>query len=260
MNTSGRTSFDLSGRKALVTGSSRGIGAALAVGLAEAGADVALHCVGRRDDAETVAGTIASLGRKAPVVQADLNADDGPGRLFEESSEALDGIDILVLNASVQYRRDWQDFSREEVDAVWRINVRASYELMTLALPPMQKRGWGRLITLGSVQQARPSPLLAPYAASKLAQLGLVRALAPQVARDGVTVNNLSPGVIETERNTEALSDPEYRQAVLDLIPAGTFGLPKDCVGAALLLCSDAGRYITGADLMVDGGMAVGGR
>jgi glucose 1-dehydrogenase len=260
MHASGRTSFDLSGRKALVTGSSRGIGAAIAVGLAEAGADVALHCVGRRDDAETVAGTITSLGRKAPVVQADLNTDDGPGRLFEDAVSALGRIDILVLNASVQYRRAWNDFVRDEVDAVFRINVRASYELMALALPPMQERGWGRLLTLGSVQQARPSPLFAPYAAGKLAQLGLVRTLAPQVARDGVTINNLSPGVFETERNAEALSDPEYRQVVLDMIPAGAFGVPEDCVGAALLLCSDAGRYITGADLFVDGGMVIGGR
>lgn len=252
--------FNMSGRKALVTGSSRGIGAAIAIGLAEAGADVAINYAGRREAAESVAANITGLGRAAPIVQADLNTDEGPRRLFEEAVNALGGIDILVLNASAQFRRPWTEYVQEEFDATFRVNVRASHELMILALPAMRQRGWGRIVTIGSVQQARPSPFFAPYAASKLAQLGLVRALAPQVAGDGVTINNLAPGVIETDRNAGALSDAAYRRQILDLIPAGAFGVPEDCVGALLLLCSDAGRYITGADLLVDGGMAIGGR
>lgn len=252
--------LDLWGRNALVTGSSRGIGAAIAKGLAAAGADVAVHCAGRMDKASEVSGWIKELGRRASVIQADLGDEAGPKTLFIEAERALERVDILILNASLQYRRDWTQFVREEVDEVLTVNVRSSYELMTLAMPRMRAAGWGRIITIGSVQQARPSPMFAPYAASKLAQLGLVRTLAPQVAADGVTLNNLAPGVIETDRNTQALADAGYREKVRTQVPAGRFGTPEDCVGAALLLCSDAGAYITGTDFFVDGGMALSAR
>jgi NAD(P)-dependent dehydrogenase (short-subunit alcohol dehydrogenase family) len=133
----------------------------------------------------------------------------------------------------------------------------ATLRLIQLCEPAMTARRWGRILTIGSVQQSRPHPDMAIYAASKSAQLNLVPNLARQLAPFGVTINNLAPGVISTDRNADALADAVYAAQVRAKIPAGRFGDPGDCTGAALLLCSEAGRYITGQDLYVDGGMAL---
>lgn len=250
-------SFRLDGRIALVTGSSRGIGAALARGLAAAGADVAIHCAGRRDDAEQVAGDIKALGRKATVIQADLSDEDAPRRLCEGVGAALGQLDILVLNASVQLPEPWAKVSREHLDQQVTVNWRRAFELIQCAAPPMLERGWGRILTLGSVQEMHPHPDMVIYAATKCAQTSMARNLAKQFAARGVTVNNLAPGVIPTERSAGRLADPAYADRVRAAIPAARFGSPEDCVGAALLLCSDAGGYITGQSLFVDGGMSL---
>ena len=121
----------------------------------------------------------------------------------------------------------------------------------------MVARGWGRIVTLGSVQQVRLHPEMIVYAATKAAQANMVRNLARQFAASGVTVNNLAPGVFATDRNADALADPDYRSKVLAAIPAGIIAEPVDIAGAALLLCSDAGRYLTGADIPVDGGLGL---
>jgi glucose 1-dehydrogenase len=247
--------FDLSGRAALVTGSSRGIGKAIALALAEYGADVAVHCASAVTQAQRVRDEIEARGRRSAVIRADLTQHDAPLRMFEELTAALGPIDILTLNASVQIRKPWQEITHAEFDRQMAINVRASLNLVQLIAPTMIERGWGRILTVGSVQQEVPNPEMIAYAASKAAQLNMVRNLAKQLASHGVTVNNLAPGVIDTDRNAEALSDPAYREIVEGWIPAGYIGQAQDCVGAALLLCSNAGRYITGADLFVDGGM-----
>jgi NAD(P)-dependent dehydrogenase (short-subunit alcohol dehydrogenase family) len=121
----------------------------------------------------------------------------------------------------------------------------------------MQGRRWGRILTIGSVQQVRPHPAMLVYSATKSALVNLVRNLAPQLAPDGITVNNLAPGAIVTGRNEQVLADETYRRQVLAKIPAGYIGEPGDCAGLAVLLCSEAGRYITGQDLFVDGGMGL---
>lgn len=249
--------FNLSGRRALVTGSSRGIGAAIALGLAEAGADVVIHFTGREDEARAVARRAAAFGVRATVVQADLSADDAGRRVYDGAVEGLGGVDILVLNASVQTRKDWLTFTREDVDAHVAVNYRSSLELLQLCAPGMIERKWGRLLTIGSVQEKKPHPQMLVYSSLKHAQTGLVLGLASQVAPNGITANNLAPGVILTDRNSGALSDAAYAEKVRAAIPAGFFGESTDCVGAALLLCSDAGRYITGQNLFVDGGLGL---
>ena len=250
-------SFRLDGRKALVTGSSRGIGAALARALAGAGADVAVHCAGRREEADAVVSSIQDLGRKSAVLQADLAEGDAPRRLFEGAQAALGALDILVLNASVQVAEPWPQISREHFEKQVHVNWRSSFELIQLAAPWMLERGWGRILTLGSVQELRPHPDMVVYAATKCAQTSMVHNLAKQFAASGVTVNNLAPGVIPTERSATRLADPAYAERVRAAIPAGCFGTPEDCAGAALLLCSEAGRYITGQTIFVDGGMSL---
>lgn len=244
--------FDLTGRTALVTGSSRGIGRAIAVGLGRCGARVAVHYAGRVDAARQV---LDELGGQGCTVRGDLADGDAPREIIDAVNRQLGRIDILVLNASVQHRRRWDQPDRDAFDEQVVVNLRSAFEMIQLAGPAMCDRGWGRIVTVGSVQQHRPSPAMLPYGALKSALEQLARNLAKQLAPHGVTVNHLSPGVIETDRNAEALADPDRRERVRAKVPLGRFGTPEDCVGATLLLCSGAGAYITGIDLPVDGGL-----
>ena len=249
--------FNLSGRRALVTGSSRGIGAAIALGLAEAGADVAVHSATNAQAANHVAGQVRDLGRQAYVVQCDLAEDDAAARIHEAVGANLGSVDILIHNASVQHRCAWTDITQAQFKQQVNVNLRSVLELSQCFTPAMVERGWGRVVTVGSVQQIRPHAQMAVYSATKSAVDNLTRNLARQLAGAGVTVNNLSPGVIDTDRNREALNDPAVRDGLCERIPAQRVGQPKDCVGAALLLCSAAGDYITGQTLYVDGGMGI---
>lgn len=249
--------FDLSGRTALVTGSSRGIGRAIALGLAECGAAVAVHGT---KSAQALEETLADVRERSPrgvAVTGDLGEPEVPSRIIADATAALGTIDILVLNASIQIRKPWSEVTQAEAEQQMRVNVHASLRMIQAASPSMRAKKWGRILTIGSVQQRRPHPDMVVYAASKSAQENLVRNLAKQLGRDGITVNNLAPGVITTDRNAVALSDEAYAARVRDMIPLRAFGEAGDCVGAALVLCSDAGRYITGQDLYVDGGMGL---
>lgn len=245
----------LDGKCALVTGGSRGIGRSIALALAEFGADVAVSCESNVEAAEAVAADIRAMGRRAAVVKASLGDSRGPTQTFDGAIAALGRVDILVLNASLQMPTPWQQITPAQFDMQMRINVRASMELMQLVVPSMQERKWGRIVTVGSVQEVVPHPDMLVYAASKVAQANMTRNLARQIGCYGITVNNIAPGVILTDRNIDRLGDEAYRQQVLELIPTRTFGKPEDCAGAVVMLCSDAGRYINGANLFIDGGM-----
>ena len=249
--------FSLNGRAALVTGSSRGIGRAILLAFAGAGADVIAHGVAASDAARSAVAEAAKLGVSAQFLPGDLGAPSG-GRLLAETALRHAGkIDILVLNASLQIRKPWQEITPEEYESQMRTNFQSSLEMVQVLAPPMQESGWGRILSIGSVQESTPHPHMVVYAASKAAQTHLMLNLAKQLAPDGVTLNNLAPGVISTDRNVEALADEAYAEKVRSSIPAGIFGQPSDCAGAALLLCSEAGRYITGQNLFVDGGMSL---
>ncbi len=246
------TLFSLKGRRALVTGSSRGIGRAIGLGLAAAGARVAFHGVARTDaleDAQRAAGD----GHLA--VHGDLANPREVERIVAAAKAALGDVDILVLNASIEVREDWDKVTDEAFARQVAINLDASQRMIAAFVPGMTERGWGRLLAIGSVQEVKEHPKMLIYAGLKAAQTSMMRNLARQISSRGVTCNTLAPGVIETDRNKAALADPDYRAAVAARVPAGRFGEPDDCVGAALLLCSDAGRYITGERLLVDGGM-----
>ena len=247
--------FGLRGRTALVTGSSRGIGKAIVLCLAEAGADVIVHCASTIERAEAVAAQAREARVSAHAVQSDLGSEDGPRRLFEHSIMLLGRLDILVLNASTQILRPWSEITAEDFDRQMHVNLLSSMELMQLAIPGMIARRWGRVLTIGSIQQVQPHAQMLVYSASKAALVNMVMNVAKQVAPHGVTVNNLVPGVIDTDRTAKPLADAGYHERVLAGIPIGYVGQPDDCSGAALLLCSDSGRYITGADILVDGGM-----
>jgi glucose 1-dehydrogenase len=246
----------LDGRRALVTGAARGMGRAIAEALAEFGADVAVHDVDAAACAATVAA-VRAFGRAAVAIGAPFGAPDAVARTVAAAEAGLGPIDILVSTVAVQTRTPYHAVTGEDFDRTVAVNLAAFLDLVQRTAPGMVARGWGRILAIGSVQQVRPHPEMIVYAATKAAQANMVRNLARQFAASGVTVNNLAPGVFETDRNAEALADPAYRARVLDAIPARAFAQPVDIAGAALMLCSEAGRYVTGADIPVDGGLGL---
>jgi NAD(P)-dependent dehydrogenase (short-subunit alcohol dehydrogenase family) len=240
-------------KTALVTGSSRGIGRAIALRLAQDGYFVYVHCVGSLTNAQEVKDEIIAAGGKADILSVDLCDIDA----VKAMGRKLGNIDVLVLNASVQIRQKWSEITTEEAYTQLNCNLVASMHLIQAFAPHMQAQKWGRIVTIGSVQEAKPHPDMLVYSASKAAQTNMVRSLSLQLAKDGITVNNVAPGVIYTDRNVEALSDPEYAKKVTDSIPVGFYGQPQDCAGIVSLLCSEDGRYITCQNIFVDGGKSL---
>lgn len=239
---------DLRGRFALVTGSTRGIGWAITQALAKAGARVAVHGIEPGEAAARAAG----LAPGTPTSTADLMRQDGVAQLARDIGAAPD---ILVICAAIEHLADWSQLMQSQIAAQDAINLHATVRLLQTFVPPMLGKGWGRVVAIGSVQEERPNASHFYYVATKAAQTSMILNLARANRVPGVTFNVLRPGAIETDRNRAVLADPAYRAAVLERIPLGRLGAADDCVGAALLLCSDAGAYINGAILSVDGGL-----
>lgn len=248
-------SFDLSGRAALITGSTIGIGFAIADALAQAGANIVLNGIESPDQAASSVEALKAHGIDAWYVETDLSKSGSAQSLFDSAMDLAGSIDILISNASIQFETSFEDVSESEMDGQFSANFKSSFQLMQLALPLMNERGWGRVITIGSVQEERYNPNFTVYAALKCAQSHLVRNLAKNFSSSGITFNNIAPGAFDTHRNQEFLADEDQKSRMLSLIPQERIGQPKDCAGAALLLCSEAGSYINGANIFVDGGL-----
>ena len=249
--------FRLANRTALVTGARREIGRAIALALAGAGARLAIHHADTGEeaaDADAVVRDIEQSGGTARAFGQDFALEEG-GRRLAAAVTGWSPVDILVLNASIELPEAYQTITRERFDKQIAVNLRSPLELLQDLVPAMAARGWGRVVTIGSVQQVRPHPQMMVYAGTKAAQLNWARNLARQFGGQGVTVNNLAPGAILTARNRVQMATEGA--ALVQRIPAGRLGQPDDLAGAALLLCSDAGAYINGVDLYVDGGRAI---
>jgi len=249
--------FDISGKTALITGAGQGIGRSIALALAEYGANVVINYRSNDALAEETCQSIKKLGRKAWLWKYDLlsNSLSADFCSFRKTNQL--NIDILVLNASIQVRKAWNEVTLSEFNSQMIVNLRSSLELIQCCVPNMISKAWGRIVTLGSVQQSRPSKQMIVYAASKAGQYNMVKNLARQLGDKGITINNLAPGVISTIRNRDVLSNDIVKNTIEKSIPLGYIGEPNDLASMALLLCSDAGRYITGADIYVDGGMSL---
>ena len=239
--------FNLKGKTALVTGSTQGIGFAIAKTLAEHGAKVFVHGATSMEKCEKAS---AKIENSVPVM-ANLSESGCAEKLYEQTGD----VDILVLNASVQIRGGLESVTDENFASQFNTNVRSTMQLTEKYVTHMREQRYGRIVMIGSVNRYKQNPQLMVYAATKSAQMNFVQTMARELAEFGITVNNIAPGVILTPRNEQALSDEEYKAKIYSSIPAGYAGIPEDIAPAALLLCSDEGRYITGTDMIIDGGM-----
>lgn len=239
--------LNLTGKKVLVTGSSQGMGKEIAKVLRDCGAEVFVHGSKMSEKLNSAAEYVGT----DKIVAADISQKDAADILYRATGD----VDILIINASVQYKRPWYGYSEEEIHSQIDCNLTSSYYIMKKYSEGMKKNKFGRIITIGSVNQYNNHPELTLYGVTKAAQMKLVQSVAKQLAPFGITVNNIAPGAITTPRNDEALSDPEFKQKVINSIPAGYIGDPKEINGAVMLLCSNEGRYIVGSEIIVDGGM-----
>ena len=248
--------FKLDGKVAIVTGTSRGLGQAIAVGLAEAGADVAL--VHRSDGFETEE-RIQALGRRCVTIQADLADRNSVSRIVDETVALLGGIDILVNNAGIIRRAPLVEFTEKDWDDVMDVNLRSLFFLSQAVAKVMIRqtsdgRRGGKIINLASMLSFQGGILVPSYTASKSAVLGLTRLLANELAPHGINVNAIAPGYMATDNTKPLREDPLRSKAILDRIPAGRWGSPEDLQGAAVFLASAASQYMHGTTIAVDGG------
>lgn len=244
--------FRLDGKLALVTGSATGLGAAIAVALAEAGASVACH--GNRRPAENTTAHVRSLGRESQSFAADLGRTDGAEILYSAVTAAMGAPDILVNNAGMIYREPAETYNAEAWMAVLQVNLNSVFRLCQLAGHAMLKQRQGKIVNIASLLSFQGGIRVPAYAASKGGVAQLTKALANEWAAQNVQVNAIAPGYFRTE-NTSALQKDETRnRQILERIPAERWGEPEDMAGAALFLASPASNYVTGEVLVVDGG------
>ena len=244
--------FNLDGKVALVTGSSTGIGAAIAKGLARAGADVICH--GRGAEAQATSDEIRATGRRSLAISADLSERAAQEPFVASAVSAFGRIDLLINNAGSIRRAPAVDYTDTDWDFLLEVNLTAPFRLSQRVGKLMIEQGGGRIVNIASLLSFQGGILVPGYAASKGGIAQVTKALANEWASKGVNVNAIAPGYITT-KNTEALrADPNRSRQILERIPAGRWGEPDDIAGAAVFLCSDAARYVTGHVLAVDGG------
>ncbi len=237
---------NLNNRIALVTGASRGIGAAIAVALAREGADIAVNYRERADAAQEVCATITGLGRRALAVKADVSVAAEVRRMAAEVENQLGSVDILVNNAGIAQPRKFEEITEEDWDMVLTVNLKSVFLVSQAVIGGMRKRRWGRIINLSSVAAQTGGAVGAHYAASKAGLIGLTHYCAASLVKEGITVNAIAPALIETEMVTKNMhANPQ-------LIPMGHFGTVGDVSSVAVMLAMN--EYMTGQTISVNGG------
>jgi len=245
--------FQLHGKNALVTGSHKGLGAAIAVALAQAGANVSCH--GRDPNAGSACDEIRALGRKTFYFAGDVAAPDVCSQLIEKTVADFGSIDILVNNAGIIRRAPAAEFSAEYWDEVIAVNLTAVFRLAQLAGQQMLKQGKpGKILNIASLLSFQGGIFVPAYAAAKGGVAQLTKALANEWAAKRINVNAIAPGYMATGNTAALRSDPVRSRQILERIPAGRWGAPEDIAGAAVFLCSAASDYVHGHVLVVDGG------
>jgi len=244
--------FKLDGRVALVTGASAGLGQAIAIGLAEAGADVACH--GNSRSPETTCATVAQTGRTAFAITGDLAKPETPAELIRSVVAKFGRVDILVNNAGTIRRAPAVDYSEADWATVIQVNLSALFRLSQLAGREMLEQGKGKIVNIASLLSFQGGITVPAYAASKGGVAQLTKALANEWAGKGINVNAIAPGYMRTTNTTALQQDETRNRQILERIPAGRWGEPSDLAGAAVFLSSAASDYVNGEILVVDGG------
>lgn len=250
-----RNVFDITGRLALVTGSSRGLGRTLATGLAEAGARVVLH--GRDGEAlARVRDEIAGSTGTAPATAVFDLTDAGAVRAGVEAVVAEHGVpDILVNNAGIQRRAPFAEFAAQDWEDIVAANLSSAFHVSRAVVPGMQERGSGKIVNIASVQSVLARQTIAPYSATKGGVVMLTKGMAADLARYNIQVNAISPGYFATEMNQALIEDEEFNSWVVNRTPAQRWGRVEELVGTLVYLCSDASSFVSGHNVLVDGGM-----
>jgi NAD(P)-dependent dehydrogenase (short-subunit alcohol dehydrogenase family) len=252
--------FDLSGKTAVITGSSKGIGRAIAEGMAQAGANVVISSR-KLEPCVAVATAIRAAGGKAEVIPCHIGDADQRRQLIEETRQRLGAVDILVCNAAINpYYGPIENTPDEIFDRMMSVNVRCNLNLAALVRPGMAERKSGVILIISSIAGISGNVALGAYAITKAADMQLVRNLAVSWGRDGIRVNAIAPGLIKTDFAKALWDNPEILAATLRQTPLGRIGDPGDIAGAAVMLASDAGKFITGTTIVIDGGITVANR
>lgn len=244
--------FRLDGKVALVTGGSRGLGAAMAVALAEAGADIV--SVQHSSDTKVLAEHLSSIGRQFLPLMLDVGTETAAEEALDAVLSYFGRVDILVNNAGVQRRAPATDFSLDDWDTVININLRAVFLFCQVFGRQMLRQGGGKIINIASLLAFQGGITIPAYTASKHAIAGLTKALCNEWASRGVNVNAIAPGYMDTELNTALRADTQRERQISERIPAGRWGTPEDMAGTAVFLASPASDYIHGQMIVVDGG------
>lgn len=244
-------SFKLDGKVAIVTGAARGLGQAMSLALAEAGADVLAVDV---LDATDTQAQIRKLGHKCETVTADLTKTGAPVQVVEKVVAVFGKVDILVNNAGIIRRADFLDFSEKDWDDVMNLNIKALFLLSQAAARVMVKNGRGKIISVASMLSFQGGIRVPSYNASKSGVMGLTRLMACELGPKGINANAIAPGYMATDNTAPLRADAARNQAILDRIPSGRWGTPDDLKGTVVFLASAASDYLNGYTIAVDGG------
>jgi NAD(P)-dependent dehydrogenase (short-subunit alcohol dehydrogenase family) len=244
---------NLSGKTAIITGASKGLGKAMALALGSAGANIALvsRDAGQLNEVHRV---VQSVGGKAAIFPADVSEEEQVRKLERDVIATFTDVHILINNAGINLRKQLVEFTLEEWRRVLDTNLTSVFLMCRSFVPHMRGKGYGRIINLTSIMSHVSIPGRSAYSASKTALLGLTRALALELASEGITVNGISPGPFATEMNSNLIQNPEINQQFISKIPVGRWGRVEEIGQLALYLCSEAAGFVTGTDIVIDGG------